>query len=332
VFYHYDLDGHLLAETDATGATLREYVWQDRQPVAMVAQGGGGETIAYLHTDHLNTPRRATDSAGVVVWEWKGDAFGAVPPVEDRDGDGVATTVKLRFPGQYYDGETGLVYNYFRDYDPSIGRYAESDPIGLAGGLNTYTYAIQNPLKFHDPTGLIVPAFVAACAANPACAATVATAARSLAGAIIGGLSALNEVSRDPCYHGEIGDAVIIGSAFGAITGALPGAGSLAAATTRGAIAGSVGNAAGQIERNDNFSLSSNVAAAVIGGVSSGLGNISGLSGSLHAVRSGLPSHSALAVGASEGSAITTLTQFSGGMFNNAIFSNESCTCGGSIR
>lgn len=142
--YHYDLVGNLLAETRADGSLVRDYVWVDSMPVAKIE---AGETLAYLHTDHLNTPRLTTDSQGAVVWRWEGKAFGDSPPTG-------SITVNLRFAGQYYDSETGLHYNWHRYYDPKIGRYITSDPIGLAGGLNTYAHVKNNPLRFTDPFGL----------------------------------------------------------------------------------------------------------------------------------------------------------------------------------
>ena len=108
------------------------------------------------------TPRLATNQNKQITWRWEGEAFGETEAQEDPDGDGNTTTINLRFPGQYYDKETGLHYNWFRDYNPQTGRYRQSDPIGLDGGLNTYGYAYQNPLMYYDPDGrvplvLIIP-------------------------------------------------------------------------------------------------------------------------------------------------------------------------------
>jgi RHS repeat-associated protein len=113
--------------------------------------------IQYVHADHLNTPRVITSTstgANNVLWRWDSDPFGQGFPNEDVDGNGVKFTYNLRFPGQYFDAETNNFYNYFRDYDPSLGRYAQSDPIGLAGGVNTYQYVSNNPIQWTDPFGL----------------------------------------------------------------------------------------------------------------------------------------------------------------------------------
>ena len=80
------------------------------------------------------------------------DLFGANAPNENPAGQGTFKYA-LRFPGQNYDAETGTHYNYFRDYDPTIGRYEQSDPIGLQGGLNTYVYVANDPVELTDPRG-----------------------------------------------------------------------------------------------------------------------------------------------------------------------------------
>ena len=135
--------------TDYLGATRSS-------PAVAITVTGSGPTILYLHGDHLGTPRVATNEANVVVWRNlpTGEPFGMALPEEDPDGDGRATVINLRFPGQYFDRETGLHYNYFRDYDPGVGRYVQSDSIGLAGGLNPYAYVDGNPISFSDPNGL----------------------------------------------------------------------------------------------------------------------------------------------------------------------------------
>jgi len=109
-----------------------------------------------LDTDHLNTPRLVADATGTTVWRWdQAEPFGNNPADEDPDSNSVAFDLPLRLPGQRYDKESGLHYNYFRDYDTGIGRYVQSDPIGLRGGINTYGYVEGKPLEFVDPVGLV---------------------------------------------------------------------------------------------------------------------------------------------------------------------------------
>jgi RHS repeat-associated protein len=112
------------------------------------------EVTRFIHGDHLGTPRAVSDDSQAVLWRWDSGPFGGSPPSEDPDGDGARLRLNLRFPGQYFDAESGLHYNYFRDYDPETGRYVQSDPIGLAGGVNVFAYGAANPLSFIDPSGL----------------------------------------------------------------------------------------------------------------------------------------------------------------------------------
>jgi RHS repeat-associated protein len=110
--------------------------------------------LYYIHTDHLDTPKLMTNTVGDVVWSSKQTPFGQMLTDSDPDGDGQHVNLNFRFPGQYFDKETGLYYNYFRYYDPELGRYITSDPIGLAGGINTYAYVGGNPLNWTDIFGL----------------------------------------------------------------------------------------------------------------------------------------------------------------------------------
>lgn len=108
---------------------------------------GDPDTFYYVHSDHLNVPTVVTNKDKTVVWEGHRKPFGETEIT-------VATIEQpFRLPGQYYDSETGLHYNLMRDYDPRLGRYVQSDPIGLAGGMSTYGYAGQNPVTNYDPNG-----------------------------------------------------------------------------------------------------------------------------------------------------------------------------------
>jgi RHS repeat-associated protein len=194
IYYVYDEGDHLLGEYDSDGELIQETVWLGDIPVATLRPAsGGGIEIYYVHTDHLNTPRVITESTdNDVRWRWHDAAFGDSEPDEDPESLGVFE-YNLRFPGQYLDDESGLHYNYFRDYDGATGRYIQSDPIGLGGGLNTYLYANANPLGYVDPYGehagsIVLPGLGGGAAAAGAGAGTGAGAAAGLGafGAVAG--------------------------------------------------------------------------------------------------------------------------------------------------
>jgi len=153
--FGYDEGGRLTGEYSGTGTAQAEYIYLDNIPVG-VFKGGA---LYYIETDHLGTPRQVVKPLGnVVVWKWDflQNTFGNSVPNQDPDGDSVQFVLGMRFPGQYADIESGLNYNYFREYDGGAGRYIESDPIGLEGGTDTYAYALSNSLKLTDPKGLDV--------------------------------------------------------------------------------------------------------------------------------------------------------------------------------
>jgi RHS repeat-associated protein len=131
------------------------------------AVAGSPPVAYYFHVDHLDAPRLVVNTGGQKRWRWLAEPFGTTVPESNPDGLGVFTQ-NLRLPGQYADQESGLFYNYFRDYDASLGRYAQSDPIGLKGGINTYEYVGSDPLQYVDPRGLeIVCVMPFGCAYRP---------------------------------------------------------------------------------------------------------------------------------------------------------------------
>ena len=144
----YDFDGNIIAESDQTGSISREYLYKGSSRLAMVDVLSGN--MYYYGNDQLGTPQIMTDSTNTVVWEADYNPFG------EADVNPNSSVVnQFRFPGQYYDSETGLHYNYHRYFDPSTGRYLTADPIGLDGmDPNIYGYVLNNPVNYIDKNGL----------------------------------------------------------------------------------------------------------------------------------------------------------------------------------
>ncbi len=174
VHYIYDTDGHLIAEADsATGATTREYLWlpgNDNQndtlaksTLPQLAGGGArraegvppdlplaiaeGTALYQVHTDHLGRPTRMTDAARATVWQASWKPWGEI--------ENISGTIlnNLRFPGQYFQIETGLAYNHHRHYDAVTGRYTQPDPLGFVDGPSVYAYAMNSPFMNTDRDG-----------------------------------------------------------------------------------------------------------------------------------------------------------------------------------
>jgi RHS repeat-associated protein len=166
--YQYDRFGHLIEEDDTTAgpATPRaDYIYLGDQPVGLFFPASG---LLYYHDDRLGTPQLVTDTPQGIDWIGTYQPFGPLTI-------NASITQNIRLPGQYADAETGWSNNGFRTYAQGLGRYIQADPIGLAGGLNLYAYALGNPIAHTDARGkesalddLVVQMF---CAVNPiACA------------------------------------------------------------------------------------------------------------------------------------------------------------------
>lgn len=161
-YYIFDPSGLLLGEYNSAGEAIQETVYLGKTPVAILKPNparletklGENPMLFYVYADHLDTARTITQASdNRMVWRWDAtDPFGMQSPNERPEGL-PAFIYNLRFPGQIFDQETNNIYNYKRYYDPQTARYIESDPIGLLGGLNPYTYANNDPILNTDPTG-----------------------------------------------------------------------------------------------------------------------------------------------------------------------------------
>ncbi len=139
----FDSQGRRIAEyNEATGALIREYVWNEWEPVAVI-EGG---VVSFVRTDHIARPIFATNASGTKVWTASYLPFGSVHVT-------TGTPIEARFPGQWFQSESGLHQNWMRDYDPTTGRYLQADPLGLVDGASVYGYALQNPGRWTDPRG-----------------------------------------------------------------------------------------------------------------------------------------------------------------------------------
>ena len=156
VAYIYDLDGHLISEaTASTGAATRDYIWlaaNDNAPIDMPLAvsdiSGTTATVSYVHTDHLGRPIKLTSAAKAVVFTAVYKPYGEVYSTS------ATVANNLRFPGQYFQIETGFAYNWHRQYDPVTGRYTQPDPLRFVDGPSIYNYATNTPLMKMDREGL----------------------------------------------------------------------------------------------------------------------------------------------------------------------------------
>jgi RHS repeat-associated protein len=149
----YDEQGHLIGEYNKTGGVVQETVYLGDTPIAVLKGTTAAPVVYPVMADHLNAPKLITNSTAKAVWKWDHMAFGDNAPNQNPSSLGTFI-YGLRFPGQYANTETGLSQNFFRDYNPNLGRYVQSDPIGLAAGVNTFGYVGGNPVTRADPVGL----------------------------------------------------------------------------------------------------------------------------------------------------------------------------------
>jgi RHS repeat-associated protein len=173
----FDSEGRRIAEyNEATGALIREYVWNGWEPVAVI-EGG---VVSFVRADHIGRSVFATNSSGVKVWSATYHPFGGVHV-------STGTLPTNRFPGQWFQSESGLHQNWMRDYDPTTGRYLQADPLGLVDGASVYGYVKGNPGRWIDPRGLFAQA---AAGGAVLCSGPQAVGCVVVAGCVVAGIGA----------------------------------------------------------------------------------------------------------------------------------------------
>ena len=143
--YMYKGNSEKLLAEYTNGTLTKEYVYAFGK---LIAINSLNNSMYYVQTDHLGPPQVATNDSKQIVWQAQNKAFDRAVVI-NQIGD-----LNIGFPGQYYDQESGLYYNINRDYDPTTGRYIQTDPIGIKGGLSTYAYVLGNPVLLVDQSGL----------------------------------------------------------------------------------------------------------------------------------------------------------------------------------
>ncbi len=236
-YYLYNQQG-LIAEYNSQGQAQSRYgyrpdnIW-GTSPVFIetgTLATPDNKQVYYYQNDQLGTPYKIIDNSGFVVWSAKFDSFGQAH-LDDNN----QIVNNLRFPGQYFDEESGLHYNWHRYYDPALGRYISSDPIGLAGGANRYGYAYQNPVIYMDVDGQL---------------------AVNVGAGFVGALWGVWDARGPNASFSSVATGAFMG-----FTGAFINPGSLLGKAAWGVAT----NAAGQIAKGGCFDYSKMAAAGVIG-------------------------------------------------------------------